>query len=176
MIIRELHEKIFEFLYNKYLENKNFKFTTRIKNNRDRLSKGYWFTGGEDYIDISFWKGKDRVAKINKIGFTVLLRRTRRESYYYFSCKDKIGCEVIEKLKNHLDVPLFGNPNNNYWEKTLIYNINEPKQVLNSLDDFINNEKKVIDKILMNNPDERIGFITDDDFLKSINKIQNYRR
>jgi len=176
MVIQELHEKIFTFSYNKHQENRKFKFTTRIKNNRDRLSKGYWFTGGEDYIDISFWKGKDSIAKINKVGFTVLLRKRRQESYYYFSCKDKIGCEVIEKLKNRLKVPLFRNPNNNYWEKTLISELSEYKQVLKSLDDFLNNEKVIIDKIIMNNPNEGIGFIEDNDFLESINKIQIYRK
>lgn len=175
MLIKELHEKIFKHLYNKHQEDKNFKFTTRIKNNRERLSKGYWFTGGEDYIDISFWKGKDSIAKINKIGFTILLRRTRRESYFYFSCKDKIGCDLIYKLQSKLKAPLFGNPNNFYWEKTLVSNLNDIEKALESLDSFINKEKRIIDKIIFENPNNEIGFITDEDFDKSLRKIEIFR-
>jgi len=175
MEITDIHEMIYKYLYDKHLADSTFKFTTRTRNNRGRLEKGYWFTGGEDYIEISFWKGKDSLAKINNIGFTVLLRNTRKEVYYNFSCKDGNNCEVINKLVAQFNLRKIGNPVNNYWEKTIISNFYDMNQIIVALDTFINNEKKVIDRIIQQNRGKGIEFIPDKDFEKNIQKIENIR-
>lgn len=175
MKISEVHEKVYKFLFDKHKENPSLKFTTRTRNNRDRLKKGYWFIGGEDYLELSFWQGKDSLAKINNIGFTVLLRNSRKEVYYNFSCKDGQGSDVIEKLTNQFNMVKFGNPTNNYWEKTLVSYLYDIDQVIKALDNFINNEKIIIDKLIEQNQDKSIDFISDENFEKYISKIEEYR-
>ena len=175
MILSTVHNEVFDYLYGKHKENAAFKFTTRTRNNRERLKKGYWFIGGEDYLELSFWQGKDSLAKINNIGFTVLLRKYRKEVYYNFSCKDGNNCDIIEKLANELNVQKVGNPNNNYWEKTIVSSLFSINQVIDALELFINNEKKLIDKLVSKNISEGLSFIDDYTFEKNINKIESYK-
>ncbi len=175
MILSDIHNEIFNFLYLKHKENPTFKFTTRTRNNKDRLKKGYWFIGGEDYLELSFWQGKDSLAKINNIGFTVLLRKYRKEVYYNFSCKDGNNCNIIEKLAKQFNVKKFGNPKNNYWEKTLVSSLYNINQVIDALESFINNEKVLIDKLILENNSDGLSFIDDETFRKNIKKIELFR-
>jgi len=57
--VQRLHEVLFKNLYERYQENKEFLFTVRQKNNKERLDKGYWFIGDDNYLITSFWSGKD---------------------------------------------------------------------------------------------------------------------
>lgn len=175
MNIKQLHEEIFHFLITKHKEDTTFKFTTRRNNRWERLKKGYWFIGGEDYLELSFWEGKDSFAKINNIGFTVLLRRNRNEVYFNFSCKDGKACFLIEKISSKLKVYKSGNPLSNYWEKTLVGNLQNTAQVITALKGFINHEKKVIDDFIKENPNKDISFISDDKFIKQLETINKYR-
>lgn len=175
MKIADYHEKIFQFLIEKHRENPGFKFTTRMNKKYERLDKGYWFIGGEDYLELSFWKGKDSYAKINNIGFTVLLRQDRKEVYYNLSCKDGKAKRIIEKIAAILKVPISGNPLNQYFEKNIVPFLYDIEQVIDALDGFIKKEKLIIDKLIQENPDQGISFIKDEEFAKNIALINSYR-
>ena len=88
MKIAKLHEIIFDYLMEKHRHDSSFKFTMRSNDRYERLQKGYWFIGNDQYLELSFWDGKDSLSKINNIGFTILLRGAKRQVYYNLSCKD----------------------------------------------------------------------------------------
>ena len=62
--IEEIHQKSFQYLYQKYQEDNSLTFHLRTRNNANRLEQGYYFLGNEDYCAISFWTGRDWKNKI----------------------------------------------------------------------------------------------------------------
>lgn len=170
MKISEIHEALFEFLLEENKKNKNFRFTTRMNNSRDRLANKYWFIGNDTYLEISFWDGKDSIAKINSIGFTVDLKKNK--VYYNMSSKNKNGLEVIDEIVRTLDVPFI---KEDYWEKILLPYITSADQIVACLKSFITNEKVKIDTIVQKYPKSGIKFISDDKFNTQLAKISEYR-
>lgn len=170
MKISQIHEALFEFLLEENKKNKNFRFTTRMNNSRDRLANKYWFIGNDTYLEISFWDGKDNIAKINSIGFTVDLKKNK--VYYNMSSKNKNGKEVIAEIVKALDVPFI---KEDYWEKVLIHYIISINDIINCLKEFILNEKLEIDKIIQKHPNSGIKFILEEKFNTQQAKIKEYR-
>lgn len=44
----------------------------RKRGNKNRLSKGYWFLGNDNYAFVNLWHGGDWKERVNCIGFVVL--------------------------------------------------------------------------------------------------------
>lgn len=65
-----LHKEIYEYLRTANFRDETFMFTLRKSDRYQRLSKGYWFHGNDDYLALSFWSGtawKNRTPNINFI-------------------------------------------------------------------------------------------------------------
>ena len=154
----ESNQKILEFLLKKREYNKNLYFMPRMVNNKDRLSKGYYFLGNDEYVHISFWKGKDSKEKIHNIGFVVLVDGA---SYIEITCREN-NEQKISQLKD-LSKKLINNSlrfeqKNNSYKVRFYYST---KDYLTNLNHFIENEKKVIDEFLKKNNIEGISFLDD---------------
>jgi energy-coupling factor transporter ATP-binding protein EcfA2 len=70
--ISEIHEDLFTYLTGRNEKDKSVRFTLRRSNMRQRLSKGYWFLGNENYLVVSFWSGFDYAHKTPNLYFRVL--------------------------------------------------------------------------------------------------------
>jgi len=58
------HNQVLEYLLDYKKEHNNFTFATRVKNTNDRLNKGYWFLGNDDYMFIPLFKRADDVNNL----------------------------------------------------------------------------------------------------------------
>lgn len=99
--MRDIHDFVFKDLYSKYLNDSNFQFTVRQRNNKERLDKGYWFVGNEDrYLTTSFWSGRDwknKTPYINLVFFPS--DSTDRKKYNVNDCCISLVCKGNEELK-----------------------------------------------------------------------------
>lgn len=138
-IIR-IHEKILDHLLLLRKTNSGLYFAPRKINNKERLDKGYWFLGNEHYLHLSFWNGEDWKEKIHNIGFVVLNNRT---SYIELSAQDSIEkAKFLEMVAAKLG-GFIKDGNKNKWFKHY-----SETNFIQSLDDFINNAKPIIDKLI----------------------------
>jgi predicted ATPase len=174
---QELHENIFQFLYQKHEKDSNFLFRLRRVNNKKRLEKGYWFTGGEDYLVLSFWSGNDP-----KLGFYYIRLEVTENSIQqiYTSSTSDILKKLFETLAQITGLKRVksGNRPLDFWRKTfeindyshleIIQNFLEKDKLI--IDTFIDNALKIEQKDL-----ETLGSISKNDFESWIQNIQKYR-
>jgi len=72
MSVTQWHERLLVEALRRHNEDPHFRFNLRIGNaNVDRLSKGYWFTGTEDYLFFAPFKPNDPNNKTRTIGFVI---------------------------------------------------------------------------------------------------------
>lgn len=157
-MITKIHKEVLNFLL-KYKRDidKNLFFVPRKINNKGRLSKGYFFTGGENYLGVSFWEGCDSKEKIHNIA--VIITETG-DSYIELSSRDN------QNKANHLKILSKKLHNNDlrFEEKNLNYKCRfymKGTKYLDNLKRFIENEKKVIDDYLNLNKVDGISFLDD---------------
>jgi len=170
MLIKDVHEAIFDFLIEKNIEDSDFRFTTRQNNRNNRLTLGYWFIGDDNYLEVSFWDGKEGISRINKIGYTVDLKRNK--VYYNFSTKSDLGKEIVDLAIKKLSTPKV---EKYFWKTILVENIISIDQILDSLKNFLFDVKPVIDEIVLENLQNGISFIPDEKFKKQIEKISKIK-
>lgn len=191
--ISQLHDKIFNHLKEWNEENDNndnndssnnyFYIRTRED---ERFKIGYWFPGDENYIAVSFWTGGDSLNKtsniyinfdINKKVVTAnIVARDSDNKKKYFEL-------LVQKLNgytksNKLDI----------WSKTIS---NSFDSIENALNEFINNDKLIIDETLKstledaNNPDRflledefssKFGFISEEQFQKLKSRVETSKK
>ena len=73
-----------------------FLFMPRRINNRNRLEKGYWFIGDDNYLQVTFWDNDDPARHIHNIAFTINLSKG---CYLEFSSKyDEQKAKFLESL------------------------------------------------------------------------------
>lgn len=84
-IDRYLHETIYGWLEAHNEDYPDFRFRLRRSNRYERLSKGFWFHGNENYLALSFWSGSDWKNKTPNISF---IFNDKGEVYLELSAKD----------------------------------------------------------------------------------------
>lgn len=155
-MIEQIHKDILNFLlnYRKNVDSSLF-FVPRKKNNKGRLEKGYFFTGNESYLGITFWDGGDSKEKIHNISLVIKLNG---ESYIELSSRDdEIKASHLKILSKKLK-----NPNLVYEEKNSNFKCRfymKGTNYLSNLKSFIENEKKLIDDYLKTNDVKGIRFL-----------------
>lgn len=164
----EIHNEILN-----HLLEKGIHFKPRKINRGKRLEQGYWFLGNENYLNIGFWSGKDWYRKINNIGFAIDFNK-RKDVFLCLSARQ--DDEVSKHLENIAQIVGAHKVENSIDLWTKIYstgksNIDEYK---NKLDEFINNDRVLIDKYITENetPFNKISSI---DFEKSVERIFKYK-
>jgi len=170
----EIHEEVFKLLMDYHTKDENFLFTLRQINRGGKLDKGYWFLGNDDYLAVSFWHGTDRVAKSPRVFFKI----------------DKNGNSSLELISedgfrhiDFFDCKLLDDLNLKYNKYKANYTKNyEGDNYLNLLSEFINSDKKVIDKFVKDNDRNSysewfypLEFINISVFERQLKKINLYR-
>ncbi|WP_433862854.1 AAA family ATPase [Sphingobacterium thalpophilum] len=140
--IRKIHEDVYNYLMRCHRKDNNFLFTFRRSNRKDRLTKGYWFLGDDYYMAISFWTGNDSVSKTPRIAFTINIHG---DCYLEFHSKDFGYGLYNEQLLSRLGIK--GNSNSIILKK---YQASGPEKFLECLEDFIANDKSLIDNAVRN--------------------------
>lgn len=174
--IEELHELLFWYLYKKTEEDRNLKFSIRKSDKENRLSKGYYFYGNENYLAISFWSGTDWKNKTPNI--IIVFIPEEEISYLEISVSD--SADKMEFINQYFQIPELNlNQKNGKFYKELNGN-----SYINILDNFINYEKRIIDNIILTNQsffrekdlENIIGFIDTDLFKIRLDKALQYRQ
>lgn len=174
----DIHNNIFEFLeeYRNSFDKKGteFFFTLRRSNQENRLAKGYWFYGNDYYLAISFWSGMDWKNKTPNVYFSV---NSEGRIAINFTAKDSIQkADFFEKyFVKELKLERSGKFT---WLKHF-----QTDDYIKALQDFLNNDKIIIDKIIRSNmgnnvsEDEsnKIKFISEESFYKWYNNVKRYR-
>jgi predicted ATPase len=142
--IGEIHRNVLAFLIDwKAKRDPNLIFTLR-KRPLDRLQKGYWFLGNENYLAFSFWTGLDWVNKTQNIYVEISVDGTFRVR---FSAKDdedkaavlKYAASVLGGFSKSTAKNYFGN----IWTKQF-----PEANYLANLQLFLEDDKPRIDLLL----------------------------
>lgn len=175
-----IHEKILKFLLEWKKKNPDFTFSLRKSDLSKRLSSGYWFYGNDEYIAISFWTGMDWQSRVPNISFVII--PITGECFIQFAAKDSQEKDdlIHEFFFDKFNLSYI---NKNFYSSILINN--GLGNYINSIENFLKSDKIFIDEIIKNNskkfetqqnPKNRIGFISKEDFEKNIERTLRYRR
>ena len=175
--IKEKHKEIFDFLMEKHRQNPDVRFLLRQINKGDKLNKGFWFYGNDDYLCISFWNAWETLANVN-IAFLVF---SNGITEIRFEGKDNESkAKVFNILVNSLGgftqevqgkntIKAKKGDHIPHWTKRL-----EGKDYLKNLEDFISFDLPVINSILKR--EDKNGnlfpFITEEKFEVSLARIK----
>lgn len=175
-----LHNRILNFLLDWKKSDPEFTFSLRKSDLSKRLSLGYWFHGNDDYVAISFWTGMDWQSRVPNISFVII--PVTGESFIQFSAKDSIEKDDLIKtfFKQRFQLD---EVNRAFYTAPLISN--RLGGYLRGLEKFLKTDKIAIDEIIRTNkrkfetkqnPKNRIGFISEEDFAKNLKKTQKFQK
>jgi predicted ATP-binding protein involved in virulence len=170
--MKEIHEKTYTHLREKYPD---LRFTLRKIDKGGRLRKGYWFIGNDDYLAFSFWQGDDWQHKTPNIIFLIYANhKTVFELMDYENGQKRHFFEQISK-------PLKMNPIKSKAEGAITLKwqrlYSQPNtDYIKALDNFINNEKVLIDTFISFNGNLFFPPIDEAIFKNSLDKIEKYRQ
>lgn len=175
--IAKRHDEILDTLLKERERDKTLTFKFRSTNRYNRLKKGYWFYGNDNYIAISFWNGMDWRNKTPNIYLCLDENRIKLE----ISVSDRQEKEnfVDEKLMKLLDLE-----KTNYRYVSVLFEGKtfEQENYIKEIQKFVSEGglKDKIDSILEKRPKSiernEIGRISEEGFVKSFDRIQNQYR
>lgn len=169
--IAELHERVYAHL----IKDESLRFTLRQVNRAGRMEAGYWFTGNENYLAFSFWKGLDWKNKTPNIYFQVNLDGSASLNFvsYDNDAKVKFFLDVSEALDMRQLSRIRTEETFEHWQK--VYRGND---YLASLDSFLKKDKRIIDAFLKssNGMEEIFGAIDPEEFKKQKARIEKIRK
>lgn len=171
--ITEIHENIYAYLTEE-LKDLQLRFTLRQRNVSERLNKGYWFSGNEHYLAISFWKGLDWRNKTPNIYFAVLPNGAstldfvsyddERKIAFFTGLSEVLGMKQLTKARTGEEFE--------HWIKNY-----RGTDYIAALDTFLKQDKKIIDAFIKSN-DELKGIfepIDENEFAKAKSRIDSIR-
>ena len=168
MGIQEIHKKVFEC----YKRTTNRTFYLRKRNTKEKLDKGYWFQGNEDYVFTSPFKPADNDNKTQKIGFVVLLNKSCRFDFVYknFSSEDESYKGFYEEVLKYYKIPPSVDFNICY-KKEIIFESTQNWST--ELEKYLSKDVPEIIKIAKKHevPDDYL-FFSKNEFNNRINKIE----
>jgi predicted ATP-binding protein involved in virulence len=175
--IASKHEEILETLLQQRSIDGTLTFKFRSTNRYNRLKKGFWFYGNEDYIAISFWGGMDW--------------RNKTPNIYIYLDENQIKLQISvsdnEEKEKFIDenlVEVFGLEKNNYRYSALLFKgktfdeenyLNEIKKFI-SKDGLKNRIDSIIEKRAKSNLKNELVKISEGEFNKSLNRINDQYR
>lgn len=168
--ILEVHKTCLDFLLECQLKDDSFFFVPRKINNKNRLNQGMYFRGNENYLVLSFWDSADTKEFIYNINWSC---DTNGVSSIELSCRDNANVlPHIIKIKELIGKD-FKETKKNRWR--YFYPKNE--HYINTLQDFILNEKPLIDDYLKAHSESGIPLAnrdTNDKFVKNLPYYKEY--
>lgn len=171
--IIDIHKSCLEFLLEYQSKHNDFYFVPRKINNKNRLEQGMYFRGNDDYLVLTFWNKADSKEQIYYINWAC---GSDGVSSIWLSCRDNDDIlpyvldvkEILESTGKK-----FEELKKNRWRCN--YPSNE--YYLNTLQDFIENDKPLIDAYLKNHPESGIPLADkdiDDQFVKTLPYYKDY--
>lgn len=186
--IVDIHRKVFDFLIQWSDSTRDFNkfFYLRTKDD-DRFKKEYWFPGDENYVEISFWTGKDSLNRTSNIYISI---DPKKGIYGNIIARDSENKQkYFGKLVSRLDGYKVQSKKKTVWRKK-IGNFEETT-FLEFLNSFLKNDKILIDDFLkstldrIDEPDyqlledeysSKFGFIAEEQFYKLRNRVETERK
>lgn len=186
--IVDIHRKAFDYLVQWSDSTRDFNkfFYLRTKDD-DRFKKEYWFPGDENYVEISFWTGKDSLNRTSNIYISI---DPKKGIYGNIIARDSENKQnYFDKLVSRLDGYKVQGKKKNVWRKK-IGNFEETT-FLEFLNSFLQNDKILIDDFLKNTLDRidepdyqlledeyssKFGFIAEEQFYKLRNRVETERK
>ncbi len=174
--IVEIHESCLDFLLECQLKDENFFFVPRKINNKNRLEQGMYFRGNEHYLALSFWDNSDSKEFIYNINWSC---DASGVSSIELSCRDNDDIlpyiiKIKELLESHWEGKKeFKETKKNRWR----YIYDKDIHYINTLQEFILDEKPVIDDYLRKHPESGIPLAnrdTDDKYVKTLPYYSKY--
>ena len=149
--ITVIHQEVLDHLIELRKTNPKLFFVPRLVNRKSRLDKGYWFIGNEEYLVLSFWKGRDSVDKIHSIGFVI---DKYGRSSYGLSARDSAKKilfmkKIMQKISGFEQCGK--RKKKDKWKKDYY-----GTDYIKNLDDFIKNVKPIIDVMVITEKPEGI--------------------
>ncbi len=141
----------FDFLLEKQKSDPNLFFVPRRNNIHNRLEKGYFFIGTDEYMQISFWDGRDWRKRTHNIAFVI---QRSGKTFIEFSAKnDPDKNKDLSSLAEYFEIKTKKIPKINENGQWFFYyenqnQFNNEKIYLQHLDYFIENEKPIIDNYI----------------------------
>lgn len=188
MKIVDIHRKAFDYLVQWSDSTRDFNkfFYLRTKDD-DRFKKEYWFPGDENYVEISFWTGKDSLNRTSNIYLSI---DPKKGVYGNIIARDSENKQkYFDKLASRLDGYKVQGKKKNVWKKKF-GNFDETT-FLEFLNSFLQNDKVLIDDFLkktldrIDEPDyqlledeysSKFGFIAEEQFYKLRNRVETERK
>ncbi len=140
--IAEIHEKVYAHLTTSYPD---LPFTLRQKNRGGRFDYGYWFTGTDDYLAFSFWAGLDPKNKTPHIFFRI--DQYGAATLNFVSYDNEILTKFFTAVSGALRMTQRKRKKTGegyeHWEK-----LYENTDYIAVIDNFIENDKKIIDSLI----------------------------
>ncbi|MFT7035373.1 MAG: putative ATPase [Cyclobacteriaceae bacterium] len=178
--MQEAHERVSEFLLGvKSQRKEEFTFTFRKSNHANRLEEGYWFYGKENQVIVSFWSGMDWNRGVPNISW--VLDKEGQSSLEFNVSDSAFKQDLVQKhFKSEIE-QLYGD--GLYFQKR--YDFLDQDDYIKQLDHFLNNDKKLIDDILLEygqREDKRriseneIGFISEQEFNNRLENVNKYKK
>ena len=179
--IQDLHDEVFQMLYDHHRDlDENLMFTTRKTNRYNRLEEGYWFHGNDDYLAVSFWSGMDWKNKTPNIFFGIT-KNGRTYLEISVSDSDEKNRLVLKYLVDELNLE---EKNSNRYGKE--YNQEFNFSYLDSLRQFIEpgGDWHLIDSTIRQNSSEfsqsdshgGIGVLDSHDFDRRLAFVLKFRQ
>lgn len=171
--IREYHIKCFNYLVQYQHEHKDCYFVPRKKNTFGRLDLNYYFIGNDTYLMITFWDGGDQNEKIHNINFGIeddghcfieISSNDREERGMYL---EKLVSILEKENKSKLKTD-YRETRHHKWRRD--YN-NSGSDYIQVLQDFIDNDKPIIDKFIKQNPKCGIKLADEELYNKYVMKL-----
>ena len=171
--IIDIHKSCLEFLLERQLKDNNFFFVPRKINNKNRLDQGMFFRGNEEYLVLTFWDKSDSKEQIYYINWGC---DNNGISSIELTCRDNNGVlpyviaikEILESTGRKFD-----ETKKNRWR--FFYPDNE--HYLNTLQEFIEKDKPLIDAYLKQHPESGIPLADktiDDKYVKTLPDYKEY--
>lgn len=174
---QEKHSEIFAFLMKKREQNPELRFLLRSINRGEKLKKGYWFDGTDQYLGISFWNAKANLwgRLVTNIQFTIFEDGFSRIELKGDENPDK--AEILRKIADSLsfkkaEIQGAYPPIPNYWTRTF-----EDKNYIKNLEQFLTVDKPFIDTFIkrFDTNNSLFPFITEESFNSALTKIRNWQ-
>lgn len=150
--ILQIHKNCLDFLLEWQIKHEDFYFVPRKINNKHRLEQGMYFRGNDDYMVLTFWDNADSKEFIYNINWCCDVDGA---SSIELSCRD--DDQVLPYVIAVKDIiestgKKFKETKKNRWR----FFYPDKTHYLDTLQDFIQNEKPLIDKYLSEHPESGI--------------------
>ena len=176
MDIQDIHEKVFQFLVEKYEVDNDVRFMLRSINKYGRLENGYWFYGNDNTVYISFWDAWDEKANILNIYFQIDIEGNCKLVMSEATNAEKV--KLLSELATGLAIPANkAKQGGKKGEDLTIWEKSYPSQdYISNLDNFLKGDRYALNALLrVHDKGKYIPFVESNKFKRSLSNVERWR-